>query len=304
MVSRPNWKGHLKLSLVSCAVALHTATTEREKVAFHMINRKTGNRLKRLLVDAESGEPVEADEQAKGFEVSKGEYVLFEGGELDDVALESTHTIDIDGFVPRSDISDVYLDTPYYMVPNEKVGEDAFAVIRDAMSKRGMAGLARVVLYRRERVVMLEPHEKGIIATTLRYPYEIKDEHEFFAPISSSNISAEMLQLAEHIIDTKKQTFDPTRFKDRYEEAVKELVAVKTRGRKPSASKPDAAPSNVVDLMEALRLSVAGPAGSAKGPRQSVKAAPPAKQAARPTVHTATSNRTAAPAAQKRRKVG
>lgn len=305
MVSRPAWKGHLKLSLVSCAVALYTATTEREKVAFHLLNRKTGHRLKRLLVDAESGEPVEADEQAKAYEVSKGDYVIIEGGELDNVALESTHTVDIDGFVPRAEISDVYLDTPYYMVPNEKVGEDAFAVIRDAMSKRGMAGLARVVLYRRERVVMLEPHEKGIIATTLRYPYEIKDEHEFFNSIPASKISADMLQLAEHIIDTKKQTFDPSKFKDRYEDAVKELIAMKTKGRKPAASKPDAAPSNVVDLMEALRLSVAGPGPSAKTSKAAGKAPPAARKAAsRPAVHGAPNARSAATAAQKRRKAG
>lgn len=301
MASRPNWKGHLKLSLVSCAVALYTATTEREKVAFHLVNRQTGNRLKRQLIDAESGDVVEADEQAKGFEIAKGEYVIVEGDELDDVALESTHTIDIDGFVPRSDITDVYLDTPYYLVPNDKVGEDAFAVIREAMQKRGMAGLARVVLYRRERVVMLEPHDKGIIATTLRYPYEIKDETEFFAPIQVKGISPEMLSLAEHIIDTKKQKFDPGAFKDRYEDAVKELIAAKTKGRKPSASKTADEPSNVVDLMEALRRSVSGSAkGADAGARGDAK---PQKRARKTPVSKPAAKPRSAPA-QKHRKAG
>ena len=304
MASRPNWKGHLKLSLVSCPVALYNATTEREKVAFHMLNKETGNRLRRQMVDGETGEVVGSDESMRGYEVSKGEYVTFEDGELDDVALESTHTIDIDGFVPRSDVNDIYLDAPYFLVPNDKIGEEAFAVIRDAMDKRKMAGLARVVLYRRERVVMLEPHRKGIIATTLRYPYEIKNEDEFFGPIPDKQVPEEMLDLAEHIIDTKKKTFDPETFKDRYEDALKALIEAKRKGMKPRVASPDAAPSNVVDLMEALRRSVSGPAqGGAKArpapkPRSSPSA--PARKAATPARVGTTKPATAA----KHRKAG
>ena len=239
----------------------------------------------------------------RGFEVSKGEFVTFEDGELDDVALESTHTIDIDGFVPRSDVNDIYLDAPYFLVPNDKIGEEAFAVIRDAMSKRKMAGLARVVLYRRERVVMLEPHRKGIIATTLRYPYEIKNQDEFFGTIPDKKVPEEMLELAEHIIDTKKKTFDPETFKDRYEDALKALIEAKRKGMKPRAASPDTTPSNVVDLMEALRRSVAGPARSAAkaDPKAQPRASAllPARKAS-VTARGATSK----PAAAKRRKAG
>ncbi len=197
--------------------------------------------------------------------------MTFEEEELYDQALESTHTIDIDGFVPRSEVNDVYLDSPYFLVPNDKIGEEAFAVIRDAMDKRQMAGLARVVLYRRERVVMLEPHRKGIIATTLRYPYEIKDEDEFFDAIPDKKVPEEMLELAEHIIDTKKKSFDPGTFRDRYEDALKDLIEAKRKGMKPRTAKPDAAPSNVVDLMEALRRSVSAPTRDGAKPRSEAK---------------------------------
>ena len=184
MVSRPYWKGHLRLSLVSCPVALYTATTDRSKIAFHLLNLETGHRLRRQLVDGETGDVVDTSGQVRGYEISEGDYVIVADEDLDTLAIESTHTIDIDGFVPRRDINDVYIDSPYYLVPSEKIGEEAFAVIREAMTARGMAGLGRVVLNRRERILMLEPHSRGIVATTLRYPYEIKDEAEFFGPIA------------------------------------------------------------------------------------------------------------------------
>ena len=278
MASRPYWKGHLRLSLVSCPVALYTATTSTEKVSFHLLNRENGHRLRRLMVDGETGEPVESAEQMRGYEVSKGDYVTFEAEELDGIALESTHTIDIDAFVPRSDIGDVYLDSPYYMAPNEKIGEDAFAVIRDAMKKRGMAGLGRVVMNRRERVVMLEPSGAGIVATTLRFPYEIKDAGEVFDAIPNTKVPDEMLALADHIIDTKKRPFEPDRFVDRYESALRDLIAAKKKGSPMHhADEPEPA-SNVVDLMEALRRSVAGQAG---GSSVEKKAAAPKKAAAK-----------------------
>ncbi len=293
MASRPYWKGHLRLSLVSCPVALYTATTSTEKVSFHLLNRENGHRLRRLMVDGETGEAVESGEQMRGYEVSKGDYVTFENDELDGIALESTHTIDIDAFVPRADIGDVYLDSPYYMAPNEKIGEDAFAVIRDAMKKRGMAGLGRVVMNRRERVVMLEPSGPGIVATTLRFPYEIKDAGEVFGAIPKTAVPAEMLALADHIIDTKKRDFEPDRFVDRYESALRDLIAAKRKGVSPKHAAEAEAPSNVVDLMEALRRSVAGqPTGSSDKTAAKGKAAPAAKKAAAAKAHTGDKRKT------------
>jgi DNA end-binding protein Ku len=174
MARRPNWKGYLKLSLVSCPVALYTAASTSERTALHLINRKTGNRLRRQLIDSQTGDVVEDEDQARGYEMSRGEYVLLEDEELDKIALESTHTVDIERFVPRTQVDGLYLDTPYYMAPDGEVGEEAFAVIRDAMKAKKVVGIARVVLYRRERIVMLEPRERGIVATILRYAYEVR----------------------------------------------------------------------------------------------------------------------------------
>ncbi len=169
MAPRANWKGYLKLSLVSCAVELFPASSTKERVSFHLLNRDTGNRLRRQLVDSETGEVVDSDDQVKGYEVAKRDYVVMEDRDLESVAIESTHTIDIESFVPRAEIDEVYLDTPYYLSPDGKVAEEAFAVIRDAMRAKKVVGLGRVVLYRRERIVMLEPRGKGIAARTLRY---------------------------------------------------------------------------------------------------------------------------------------
>src|SRR6185503_12126072 len=175
MAPRPNWKGYLKLSLVSCSVALYSATSTSQRVRFNIINRKTGNRVHNQVVDAETEEPVEQDERVKGYQVKKGEYVLVEDEELDDVALESTHTIDIDKFIPRDEVDAIYLDEDYYIVPTDKVSQEAFAVIREAMEKENLVGIARVVLYRRERILMLAPRGKGLMATALRYNTEVRD---------------------------------------------------------------------------------------------------------------------------------
>ena len=251
------------------------------------------------MVDGETGEAVESGEQMRGYEVSKGDYVTFENDELDGIALESTHTIDIDAFVPRADISDVYLDSPYYMAPNEKISEDAFAVIRDAMKKRGMAGLGRVVMNRRERVVMLEPSGPGIVATTLRFPYEIKDAGEVFGAIPKTVVPAEMLALADHIIDIKKRDFEPDRFVDRYEAALRDLIAAKRKGVSTKHAAEPATPSNVVDLMEALRRSVAGqPTGSTERSAH-VKAPSSPKKAAAAKAHTADKQKTGAASSSK-----
>jgi len=223
MAPRPNWKGFLKLSLVSCPIALYTAASDSEKISLHLINRETGHRLRRQLVDAETGAVVEDKDQARGYEVSRGEHVILDDDELDDVALESTHTIDIETFVPRSEVDALYLDTPYFMIPDGEVGEQAFSVIRDAMKHEKMAGLARVVLYRRERIVMLEPRGAGMVATTLRYAYEVSKADDYFDEIPETEAPKEMLDLAEHIIATKAGTFDATKFEDRYEDALTAL---------------------------------------------------------------------------------
>jgi len=252
---RANWKGYLKLSLVSCSVALFPATTTRERVRFNIINRETGNRVRYDVVDAETGEEVPQDERVKGYKVGSDEYVLLEEDELDEVALESTHTIDIDSFVPRKDIDEIYLDESYYLVPEDKVGYEAFAVIREAMDAEGLVGLARVVLYRRERLLMLQPRGKGIMGTLLRYRNEVRDEADYFDDIPSTKIAKDMLDLAKHILETKKTEFDPSKFDDRYEEALKALIAAKQSGKKPPAA-PSPQPGNVINLMDALRKSV------------------------------------------------
>ena len=264
MAPRASWKGYLKLSLVSCAVELYPATTQKERVAFHLLNRETGNRLRRQLVDPETQETVESQNQVKGYEVGKREYIILEEEEIDQVAIESTHTIDIEHFVPRSQIDENYIDAPYYLAPDGKVAEEAFAVIRDAMKERGVVGLGRVVLYRRERIVMLEPRGKGLVARTLRYAYEVRSDEDVFDDISDVKIDPEMLNLATHIIDTKLSDFDPSRFEDRYQNALLEVIKAKA-GHKPLKKAPEAPrPGNVVSLMDALRKSVDAEGGAAK----------------------------------------
>ncbi|MGO4705566.1 Ku protein [Microvirga sp. 2MCAF38] len=286
MTPRSNWKGYLKLSLVSCAVALVPAATTKDRVSFNLLNRDTGNRLRRQLVDEGTGDVVEGAEQVRGYEIAKREYITLEEDEIEKVTLESTHTIDIESFVPRSQIDEVYFDTPYYLVPDGKVAEEAFAVIRDAMAKKNVVGLGRVVLYRRERIIMLEAHGKGIAAQTLRYGYEVRDANEYFEDIHDIKIPAEMLELAEHIIEKKMTTFDPTRFEDRYQNALVALIKAKA-GHKPAPKLEAPKPTNVINLMDALRRSIANddtkakPKGAAQPARAAAKSAgrAPAKSA-------------------------
>jgi DNA end-binding protein Ku len=269
MAPRPNWKGYLKLSLVSCAVNLYPATSTNERVRFNIINRETGHRVRNQVVDAETGEEVPQEERVKGYKVDRDSYVLVEDGELDEVSLESTHTIDIDSFVPRDDVDELYLDESYYLVPEDKVGYEAFAVIREAMREKGLVGLARVVLYRRERLLMLQPRGKGIMGTALRYNTEVRDEHDYFDDIPDTKVSKDMLDLAVHILGTKKGKFDPAKFEDRYETALKALISAKQAGRTPPSA-PSPQPTNVINLMEALRRSVkAERSGSSEHGRQS-----------------------------------
>src|SRR5918993_4694729 len=255
MAARANWKGYLKLSLVSCAIALYPATSSSARVRFSTLNRETGNRVKRQYIDSETGEPGEDEQQVKGYEVGKGSYIFVEDGDLDAIKIESTHTIDIESFVMREEVDGRYLDAPYYIAPDDKVAQEAFAVIRDAMKEKGKAGIARVVISRRERMVLLEPLGKGIMATMLRYPYEVRGEQPYFEDIPDLDIPKEMRDLAGHIIETKSADFEPAKFEDRYENAMIELVKSKETGR-PVAAPEAPRPSNVVNLMDALRRSI------------------------------------------------
>lgn len=255
MAPRANWKGHLKLSLVSCAVALFPATSTEQRVRFNILSRKTGHRVRYEVVDAETGDPVPDEDRVKGYKVDDNSYVLVEEDEFNEVALESTHTIDIESFVPRREVDALYLDSPYYLVPNDRVAQEAFAVIREAMREQDVVGLARVVLNRRERIVMLEPRGKGLLATTLRYRSEVRNQDAYFEDIPDVTISKEMVDLAVHIVGTKAGHFDPEKFEDRYEQALAALIQAKRAGDVVPAA-PAAAPSNVVNLMDALRRSV------------------------------------------------
>jgi Ku protein len=263
MAPRAYWKGYLRLSLVSCPIQLFPATTEREKIRFHQINKGTGNRIRYKKVDADTGREVEQDDIVKGYESSKGHYIELEPEELEAVALESTRTIDIEQFVPRREIDELYLGSPYYIVPDGKVGQQAFAVIREAIKEKGMVALARVVFTSREHVIALEPRGKGMMGVTLRYPYEVRDEKDYFADIPDEKITKDMLDLAAHIVKTKQGHFKPDKFEDRYEEALKSILKKKAHGQKIEKVEPQK-PSNVIDLMDALRKSVKGRAATAR----------------------------------------
>src|SRR6266404_4626373 len=262
MAPRPYWKGTLKLSLVSCPVALYPATTSVEKTHFHMINKETGNRLKQQMVDAETGDVVEGDQKGRGYELKKGEYVEVEKDELEAVQIESNHTIDIDSFVPKDEIDKRYLNNPYYIAPDGKAGIDAFAVIRDAMKDQDRVALARIVLTSREHVIAIEPFGKGLLGTTLRYPYELRDADDYFEGINNPRISKDMVELASHILDTKAAHFDPSKFKDEYENALKALVRRKASGKPMKATPREEKADNVINLMDALKQSLKGKAAA------------------------------------------
>ena len=272
MAPRAYWKGYLKLSLVSCPIALYPASSGSERVSFNRINSKTGNRLKQQMVDAESGEPVDKEDIKRGYEYTKGQYIVVEDEEIDKIKIESTHTIEIDNFVPRSEIDDRYLDSPYYISPTDQVGQEAFSVIRDAMREKKMVGIARVVLTRREHAVMLEPFDKGLLATTLRYPYEIRDHADYFEDIPDLKLPAEMMKLAAHIVDTKAGHFDPKSFEDHYEKALVELLRQKQTGLPVQTIGEEAAAPRVINLMDALKASINAsakkPAAASTGARR------------------------------------
>ncbi len=248
-----------------------------ERIAFRQINKQTGNRLRQQLVDEVTREPVEAADKGRGYEYSKGAFFPVEDEELDAVAIESNHTIEIDKFVPHAQIDERYFDSTYYITPNDDVGQEAFAVIRDAMRGKEMVALGRVVLAKRERVIMLQPWEKGLMGTTLRYAYEVRPAAEYFDEISNIKVSSEMLKLAEHILETKRDEFDPATFVDQYEDAVVKMLQKKQSGVAVPKEKGVEAPRNVINLMDALRRSVASGKGKAPAQKVAPKAAAPKK---------------------------
>jgi len=278
---RPYWKGYIKLALVSCPIGLWTASSSGERVAFRQINKKTGNRLRQQLVDDETREPVEAHEKGRGYEYAKGSYLMIEDHELDAIEIESHRTIEIDTFVPRAEIDERFLDSPYYIAPNEPVGQEAFAVIREAMRSKDMVALGRVVLSKRERVIMLQPWDSGLLGMTLRYPYELREAKDYFYDIPDMKVEPELLALAQHILKTKEAKFDPTRFVDRYEQAVVEMLQQKQAGL-PATVKTFPPPRAVPDLMEAFRKSLAAvQAETANDDGKPAKAARPKKSKAK-----------------------
>jgi DNA end-binding protein Ku len=272
---RAYWKGYLRLSLVSCPIALFPATSEREKISFHQLNRKTGNRIRYRKVDEGTGEEVPSDQIVKGYEIAKGEYVEITNDDLESIALESTKTIEIDEFVPKTEIDELYDIRPYYIAPDGKVGQDAFVVIRDAIEQMKMVAIGRLVLTSREHVIALEPRGKGIMGTLLRYPYEVRDESEYFDEIPSLKLPKDMMDLARHIVETKRGHFKPQEFEDHYERALQELIEKKAKGEK--IEQPKEQPTGkVINLMDALRRSVQ--AESQRGTKPAAAERPPARK--------------------------
>jgi DNA end-binding protein Ku len=291
---------------VTCPIALFPATSETEKVSFNQINKNTGHRIKYAKVDAETGEEVSNDDIIKGYKVDTDTYVTVDKDELDNIALESTRTIDIDEFVPKSDIDELYLVRPYYIVPDGKVGHDAFAVIRETIRSMDKVAIARVVLTNREHIIALEARGKGLVGMLLRYPYEIRDENEYFDDIQDVKVTKEMLDLAKHIVETKSGDFEPEKFEDRYESALVELLNNKRKGEPLRTAAKPRDTGNVVNLMDALRKSLSDvgkrgasqpakgrkPKKAASGQREMLmaisgkgegKAKPAAKETKRPT---------------------
>jgi DNA end-binding protein Ku len=264
---RSSWKGYLKLSLVSCAVALYNATSAAERVSFNTLNRKTGNRIKQQLIDSVTEEPVDPADRVKGYQFSKGQYVMVEDEDLEALKIESTKLIEIEAFVPESEVDQIYLDGAYYLAPDDQVAQEAFAVIREAMAAKKVVGIGRVVLNRRERVLMLQPRGKGILVTTLHFPYEVRQDSEYFSDIAAIKLPDEMLSIAEVIIDRKKGHFAPDSFTDRYEEAIVGMLKAKQSGQ--TFSVPDVSgPSTVVNIMDALKRSLEAEGGGAADVRR------------------------------------
>jgi DNA end-binding protein Ku len=273
---RASWKGYLKIAEVTCPVALTAAASSAERIALHLVNRKTGHRVHRQFVDAVTGKPVEPEDQVKGYEVEKGEYILLEPEEILAAVPESDKTLSVSAFIPMSDVDDVYFDRPYYLGPSDRSADEAFALIREGLRASDVAAVARTVLFRRVRTVLIRADGAGLAATTLNYDYEVRAAEDAFADVPALRIKGEMLELAEHIINTKRGAFEPAAFHDRYEAALAELVKAKLEGRAIEAPKPPK-PQRAGDLMAALRESAGlGP----RGPSGPARKKPAARRAA------------------------
>ncbi|KAB0266152.1 Ku protein [Microvirga brassicacearum] len=305
MAPRANWKGFLKVGELSCPVALYTAASSSDRIAFHTLNRESGHRVKRQFVDPETGDAVPADQQVKGYEIAKGEYVVLEPEEVAAAIPESDKTLDVEAFVDCREIDDIYFDRPYYLTPSSPAAQEAFALIREGMRAKQVAALARAVLFRRVRTLLVRVHGDGLIATTLNFDYEIRSSQDAFEEIPDRKIEGEMLDLANHIITTKRGTFDPSKFEDRYESALSDLVKAKMEG-KPFAPRKAPAAGNVVNLLDALRKSAgveaksgqkAGSKTTARGGRKPASAKGKSATAAK----KAAAKRGAASATQRRK---
>jgi DNA end-binding protein Ku len=244
----------LRLSLVSCPIQLFPATTEREKISFNQINKETGNRIRYRKVDEDTGEEVESSNIIKGYQIEKGRYIEINDDELESITLESRKTIEIDEFVPKSEIDELYNERPYYIAPDGDVGQEAFVVIRNIIEKMNMVAIGRVVLTSREHIIAMQPRGKGIMGTLLRYPYEVRDEKEYFDEIEAIKVSKDMMDLAQHIVKTRSGHFEPEKFEDHYEAALREIIEKKSKGLKIEAPK-ERASNKVINLMDALRQS-------------------------------------------------
>ncbi len=263
MTPRANWKGFLKIGELNCPVALYTAASTSDRVSFHIINRKTGNRVHREMLDADTGKVVEGDDIVKGYEVASGQYVVLEPDEVKAALPESDKTLELETFIPCDGVDTIYLDRPYYLAPADRAAADVFDLIRRSLKEKDVAALARTVLFRRLRTLLIRPSDEGMVASTLNYDYEVRPAKEIFSDIKTFRIEGEMLDLAEHIIGTKKGTFDPTEFDDRYEAALAELIKAKIEGRK-IRRKPAPQPQTVSSLLDALRQSAGSSASSKK----------------------------------------
>jgi len=276
---RANWKGYLKVGELSCQVALYTAASTSDRVSFHIINRETGHRVHRQMVDADTGHEVDKDDIVKGYEVASGEYVVLEPDEVKAAVPQSDKTLEMETFISCGDVDTIFLDRPYYLAPVDKASAEVFNLIRKGLEQKSVAALARTVLFRRLRTLLIRPSEEGLIASTLNYDHEVRPAHEIFSDIADFKIEGEMLDLAEHIIGTKRGTFDPTEFDDRYEAALAELIRAKIEGRKlPERPKPKE--KEVSSLLDALRQSAG--ASNAKKTTTAKKGASTKKPASKP----------------------
>lgn len=281
MAPRAIWKGQLRIAELGCAVALHTAASTAERIGFHTLNRATGHRVRRQFVDAETGKPVESDDQVKGYALASGEYVVLQPDEIAAALPDSDKTLAVSDFIACAQIDDTYFDRPYYLTPADRPAQEAFALIRDGMARKQVAALARAVLFRRVRTVLIRAHGAGMIATTLNFDHEVRPAAEVFRDIPARRIKGEMLELAQHIIRTKMGEFDIAGFDDRYDAALAELVKARIEGRKISPSKP-APRGNVVDLMTALRESAGAAGKPARKPADKPAGKPAQKSARKP----------------------